>query len=107
MVPCGPGVGEYGSNVIALCYTEMEWEELGPCNVRHYWVVSEAWLGSRGRECPVKALLQLFSSTAFFRLLTDCTDLTLTAYYALQLQRWRAKDFTVSTLMSNGAVFSF
>lgn len=74
----------------------MQWEGRGPCDRRQYAAVSAAWAAGRARSCPVRALLQLFGSAAFCRLLADCTDLALAHLHALELQRWRATDFTVS-----------
>lgn len=77
---------------------EVEWEERGPRNRRHYWAVRGAWAAARGRACRVRALLQLFGSAAFCRLLADCTDLLISSVEGLELQRWRAQDFTVSAV---------
>lgn len=73
----------------------MPWERAGPANQRRYWRVPPAWAEALADEHALKALLRLLSSGAFCRLLADCTDLALTSYQRLEVQRWRPGDFTV------------
>ncbi|OWR45000.1 hypothetical protein KGM_204629 [Danaus plexippus plexippus] len=101
----------------ALEKNDIEWEQCGPAHQRRYQRVTEKWLsaselseateeeaiqgeepddcGVQGETHVVRALLRLLSSTAFMRLVADCTDLPLTLYRKLEMQRWRAGDFTL------------
>ncbi|XP_038219040.1 prolyl 3-hydroxylase sudestada1 [Zerene cesonia] len=79
----------------ALAAPDVPWE---PCDGRHqrrYERVSPAWLPALGEGHPVRALARLASSTAWARLLADCTDLALVSYCRLELQRWKRGDFTL------------
>ncbi|KOB68520.1 2-oxoglutarate and iron-dependent oxygenase domain-containing protein 1, partial [Operophtera brumata] len=73
----------------------VEWIHCGPSNQRHYSAVSAEWAEGQHREHSIRSLLKLFSSGVFCKMLTDCTDLVLAGYEALELQRWRAGDFTL------------
>lgn len=90
----------------ALQQPDVLWERCGPAQQRRYERVAWAWVSEGGDEGtvagaagddehPVRGVLRVFSSTAFLRLLADCTDLPLAAYRRLELQRWRPGDFTV------------
>ncbi|XP_045504909.1 prolyl 3-hydroxylase sudestada1 [Colias croceus] len=106
----------------ALQAPDVPWE---PCDGRHqrrYERVSPAWLeaddgaagvgvegaasegegaaGAAGAVAAVeghavRALARLAGSAAWARLLADCTDLALTAYCRLELQRWTRGNFTL------------
>ncbi|XP_023948489.1 prolyl 3-hydroxylase sudestada1 [Bicyclus anynana] len=83
----------------ALRDPELQWELCGPAQQRRHERLAEAWLAAGAaapeEEHPARGLLRLLSSAAFVRLLTDCTDLPLAGYRRLELQRWRAGDFTL------------
>lgn len=90
----------------ALQQPDVPWERCGPAQQRRYERVAWGWVSEGGAEGavagaagddehPVRGVLRVFSSTAFLRLLADCTDLPLAAYRRLELQRWRPGDFTV------------
>ncbi|XP_039747687.1 prolyl 3-hydroxylase sudestada1 isoform X2 [Pararge aegeria] len=83
----------------ALRLADVAWERCGPAQQRRYERVAAAWLAAGTdapeHEHPVRGLLRVLSSAAFLRLLADCTDLPLAAYRRLELQRWRAGDFTL------------
>ncbi|XP_069362204.1 prolyl 3-hydroxylase sudestada1 [Maniola hyperantus] len=91
----------------ALEEPEVIWERCGPAQQRRYERVSPAWISegsevegavageASDHEQPVRGLVRVFSSTAFLRLLADCTDLPLAAYRRLEVQRWHAGDFTL------------
>ncbi|CAG5057773.1 unnamed protein product [Parnassius apollo] len=72
---------------------DVEWEEVGPAQQRHYRRVSQQWAESEGGV--IHELLHLMSSTTFVRMLADCTDLQLTNYSRLELQQWRPGDYTL------------
>ncbi|CAK1588845.1 unnamed protein product [Parnassius mnemosyne] len=77
----------------ALARPEVEWEDVGPAQQRHYRRVSQQWAESEGGV--IHELLHLMSSTTFLRMLADCTDLQLTKYSRLELQQWRPGDYTL------------
>lgn len=79
----------------ALTSTEVPWEWCGPANQRHYEVVPESWVSAQPTQHPLRAALTVFSSTAMVRALSDCTDLALTGYSRLQLQRWRRGAYSL------------
>ncbi|CAH0718873.1 unnamed protein product, partial [Brenthis ino] len=84
----------------ALQDPDIEWEQCGPAQQRRYRRVSEAWLragggGGGGAAHEVRALWQLLSSATWLRVLAECTDLQLTTYRQLEIQKWTAADFTL------------
>ncbi|XP_050355273.1 prolyl 3-hydroxylase sudestada1 [Nymphalis io] len=85
----------------ALASPDVEWELCGPAQQRRYWRVTEHWLVERPDvDCepdphPVRGLARILSSTAFMRMLADCTDLPLNSYRRLELQRWAPGNFTL------------
>ncbi|CAH2088409.1 unnamed protein product [Euphydryas editha] len=82
----------------ALEAPDVEWERCGPAQQRRYWRVAEHWLAQEAEaEEPhlVRGLARLLAGTAFLRLLADYTDLQLSTYRRLELQRWTPGDFTL------------
>ncbi|KAL4720711.1 hypothetical protein ACJJTC_018952 [Scirpophaga incertulas] len=96
---------QYQRLLDALQDVDVEWEWVGPAHQRRYERVSDKWLqldspspqaGEEAvKEHPVRAVTQLLSSAAFFHMLRECTDLTLTSYERLELQRWSPGCFTL------------
>ncbi|XP_030023375.1 prolyl 3-hydroxylase sudestada1 isoform X2 [Manduca sexta] len=86
---------KYQALLDALKQPDIPWERCGPANQRRYSRVPFDWVESLDKEHPIRSLLKLVSSAVFFRLLVDCTDLTLTGYEKLELQRWSAGDFSL------------
>ncbi|XP_061717457.1 prolyl 3-hydroxylase sudestada1 [Cydia pomonella] len=85
----------YTSLVQALRQEELPWERAGPGNERRYLRLPPLWEDSQPLDHPVRQLLKMAAGTAWFRLLHDCTDLTLTKYERLELQKWSPGDFTL------------
>ncbi|XP_063831799.1 prolyl 3-hydroxylase sudestada1 [Ostrinia nubilalis] len=80
----------------ALQHPDIEWELVGPAHQRRYERVSAAWLARAGGKAGcVRELLRLAGSSAFCRLLADCSDLQLASYRRLELQRWAPACFTL------------
>ncbi|KAJ0172459.1 hypothetical protein K1T71_011598 [Dendrolimus kikuchii] len=86
---------KYEQLLEALRQPDVPWEGCGPANQRRYSRVAGAWADAQDKEHPARVLLRLLTSPPFFRLLVDCTDLTLTAYDKLELQKWSPGDFTL------------
>uniref|UniRef100_A0A2H1WUM9 uS12 prolyl 3-hydroxylase n=1 Tax=Spodoptera frugiperda TaxID=7108 RepID=A0A2H1WUM9_SPOFR len=93
----------------ALGDPELPWELAGPADRCHYMRVPGSWAagapgatawvpgeapGSPGAG-PVRAALGLLGSAAFVRMLADCTDLALTGWRGLELQRWAPGDYAL------------
>ncbi|XP_063366193.1 prolyl 3-hydroxylase sudestada1 [Cydia amplana] len=85
----------YTSLLEALRQEDLPWERAGPGNERRYRRLPPLWEDSLPLEHPVRQLLKMASGVAWFRLLHDCTDLTLTKYERLELQKWSPGDFTL------------
>ncbi|XP_063538028.1 prolyl 3-hydroxylase sudestada1 isoform X2 [Cydia strobilella] len=85
----------YTSLLEALRQQDLPWERAGPGNERRYLRLPPLWEDSLPLEHPVRQLLKMASGIAWFRFLHDCTDLTLTKYERLELQKWSPGDFTL------------
>ena len=83
----------------ALADPGVAWERCGPALQRRYARVAPRWLaaGAGGGEDahPLRALAHALSSAAWLRMLCECTDLALSSYRQLEIQKWSAGDFTV------------
>ncbi|XP_047998707.1 prolyl 3-hydroxylase sudestada1 [Leguminivora glycinivorella] len=85
----------YTSLLEALRQEELPWERAGPGNERRYLRLPAQYAESLPAEHPVRQLLKMAAGAAWFRLLHDCTDLALTKYERLELQKWSPGDFTL------------
>ncbi|CAF4764316.1 unnamed protein product [Pieris macdunnoughi] len=85
----------------ALEAPDVEWERSPGRHRRRYMRVSAAWAEAAAKAeagsepHPVAGLLRLAGSSAFVRVLADCTDLALASYSGLELQRWTPGDYTL------------